>query len=76
MSDPICGPLIHNFVDQTYEDKVNYENSVYFKNFENGGKGGKFLEKKNIFSRRKGRKRRKIIGEVIIFLWRRRRTEE
>ena len=66
MSDPICGPLIHNFVDQTYEDKVNYENSVYFKNFENGGKGGKFLEKKNIFSRRKGRKRRKIIGEVII----------
>ena len=29
MSDPICGPLIHNFVDETYEDKVDYENSVY-----------------------------------------------
>ena len=36
MSDPICGPLIHNFVGETYGDKVDYENSVYFKNFENG----------------------------------------
>ena len=36
MSGPICGPLIHNFVGETYGDKVDYENSVHFKNFENG----------------------------------------
>ena len=47
MSDPICGPLIHNFVDEIYEDKVDNENSVYFKNFENGV--GKYLEKENIY---------------------------
>ena len=35
MSDPICGPvsLIHSFGDEEL-DKVNDENSVYFKNFE------------------------------------------
>ena len=60
MSDPICGPLIHNFLDETL-DQVNYENSVYFKNFETGV--GIYLEKENIFSQRKGRKRKKIIGE-------------
>ena len=33
MSDPICGPLIHNFVDETL-DHVNSEKN-YFINFEN-----------------------------------------
>ena len=61
MPDPTCGPLIHNFVDETYEDKVDYENSIHFKNFET--RVGKYLEKENMFSRRRGRKRRKIIGE-------------
>ena len=48
MSDPICEPLIHNFVDETL-DQVNYENSVYFKIFENGEEtGGIYLETKNM----------------------------
>ena len=29
----VCGPLFHNFVDETL-DQVNYEDSVYFNNFE------------------------------------------
>ena len=33
MSDPICEPLIHKFVDETL-DQVNYETSVYLNNFE------------------------------------------
>ena len=77
MSDPICGPLIHNFVDETYEDKVDYENSVYFKNFETGV--GIYLEKENIFSRRKGGKRREKEENnwrrKLHLLRRRRRTE-
>ena len=32
MSDPICRPLIHNFVDET-QRQVNNENSDYFKIF-------------------------------------------
>ena len=49
MSDPIRGPLNHDFVDETYYDQVNYENSVYFKNFENGEEtGGIYLETKNM----------------------------
>ena len=56
MSDPIRGPLIHNFVYETYHDQVNYENSVYFKKFENGeGTGGIYLEKKNTFFGRRKR---------------------
>ena len=50
MWDPICGPLIHNFVDERLH-QVNYENSVYFKDFKKKGerKGGKYLEKGNMF---------------------------
>ena len=33
MSDPICGPLIHSFVDETL-DQVNYTDSFYFNGFE------------------------------------------
>ena len=67
MSDPKRGPLIHNFVYETYHDQVNYENSVYFKFFEIGeGTGGIYLEKKNAFfteGRKKARRKRKIFGK-------------
>ena len=35
MSDPICGPSIHNYEDVTYFDQVHFENSGPRRN--NGG---------------------------------------
>ena len=45
LSDPIWGPSIHNYVDETL-NQVEYENSVYFKNFKKRRReGGNYLEK-------------------------------
>ena len=49
MSDPICGPLTPNFVDETL-DHINYETSVFSRIWKNGErKGGKYLESENMF---------------------------